>query len=71
MLAPVLEEIAKEYKDKIYVYKVDVDKQGELAAIFGVRSVPTLLWIPMDDRPSISQELFQKVKWSLLLKALY
>ncbi|MFY9115696.1 MAG: thioredoxin [Bacteroidales bacterium] len=69
MLAPVLEEIAKEYKDKIYVYKVDVDKQGELAAIFGVRSVPTLLWIPMDDRPSISQGALPKSQMESIVKS--
>ncbi|HHV40973.1 MAG: thioredoxin [Bacteroidales bacterium] len=69
MLAPVLDEIAKEYKDKIYVYKVDVDKQGELAAIFGVRSVPTILWIPMDDKPSISQGALQKSQMESIVKS--
>ena len=53
-LAPVLAEIATEYKDQIDVYKVDIDKESELASAFGIRSVPTLLFIPMDGQPQMS-----------------
>ncbi len=53
-LSPVLEELAKEYDGKIVIYKVDVDKNQELAAAFGIRSIPTLLVIPMDGKPSMS-----------------
>ncbi|MDD2539351.1 MAG: thioredoxin [Bacteroidales bacterium] len=60
MLAPSLEEINQEYNGQIYIYKVDVDKSPELAAIFGVRSVPTLLWIPLEGKPSISQGALPK-----------
>lgn len=59
-LAPVLDELAADYqyKDRIDFYKVDIDQEQELAAVFGVRSVPTLLFIPLsgdaadDDRRS-------------------
>ena len=47
-LSPVLEELAKEYGDRLVIYKVDVDQERELAGAFGVRSVPTLLFIPAD-----------------------
>lgn len=51
-LAPILDEVAGEYKDKIYVYKVDTDQEPELAALFGIRSIPTLIYIPMEGKPS-------------------
>ena len=50
-LSPILEEVADKYKDQIYVYKVDVDQQEELAALFNIRSVPSLLFIPMEGKP--------------------
>jgi|SRR5574344_201052 thioredoxin len=54
-LAPVLEDLAAEYDGQIYIYKVDVDKERELAGVFGVQSIPTLLFIPMNGEPSIMQ----------------
>ena len=47
MLAPVLDELAEEYEGKIDIYKIDVDAEEELAALFGIRSVPSLLFVPM------------------------
>lgn len=51
MLSPVLEELSEEYAGKIDIYKVNVDEQEELSTIFGIRSVPTLIFIPMKDEP--------------------
>lgn len=50
--APNVEKIAEEYDGKVDVYKVDVDQQQELAAVFGVQSIPTLLFIPKDGTPT-------------------
>lgn len=61
MLAPVLEEVAEEYADKIDVYKVNVEAEEELSALFGIRSVPTLLFIPMDGTPQMVQGALPKV----------
>lgn len=47
-LGPVLDEVAQEYAGRLAVYKVDVDQNEELSALFGIRSVPTLLFIPAD-----------------------
>lgn len=51
MMAPVMETIAAEYEGKVRVYKIDVDKEQRLAALFGVRSIPTFLFIPMNGQP--------------------
>lgn len=51
MMAPVMESIAGEYAGKIRVYKVDVDKERRLAALFKIRSIPTFIFIPMDGEP--------------------
>ena len=52
--APVLEKIAEKYDGRINVFKVDVDKEQELAALFGVRSIPSLLFIPMSEKPQMA-----------------
>ena len=59
-LAPVLEELAKEYTGKVYIYKIDVDKEEELAGAFGIRSIPTLLWIPQSGKPTVTQGALPK-----------
>jgi len=51
--SPILDELAREYDGQIYVYKVDTDKEKELAAAFGIRSIPTFLLIPMNERPQV------------------
>lgn len=50
--APNVEKIAEEYDGKVDVYKVDVDQQQELAAVFGVQSIPTILFIPKTGTPA-------------------
>ncbi len=52
--SPILEDLAKQYAGKINIYKVDVDKEQELAALFGVQSIPTFLFCPMEGNPTIS-----------------
>lgn len=56
-LSPVLDRLAGEYGDRIRIYKVDVDAEQELAAIFNVRSVPTLLFVPLDGPPRLATGL--------------
>ena len=51
MVSPLLEEIQKEYKGKLQVYKVDTDKERELAATFGIQSLPTIVFIPKEGQP--------------------
>jgi thioredoxin len=51
MVAPVLEELVKEYDGKLLIYKVDTEKESELAGVFGIRSIPTFLFIPVEGKP--------------------
>lgn len=59
-LAPILEEIQKEYAGKIVIYKVDTGVERELAAYFGVQSIPTVLWCPKKGRPIMTKGLLPK-----------
>ena len=52
--SPIIEELAHEYAGKINVYKVDIQAEQELAAVFGIQSIPTFLFIPKNDMPVIS-----------------
>ena len=60
VMHPILEELAKEYAGKVYIYKIDVDKEEELAGAFGIRSIPTLLWIPQSGKPTVTQGALPK-----------
>jgi thioredoxin len=53
MVAPILEELAKEYESELYIYKIDTEAEQELAAAFGIRSIPSLLFVPMDGQPQM------------------
>ena len=71
-ISPILEELAKEYGDKIVIYKVDVDASGDLAQAFGIRSIPAVLFIPMKGESKMtvggrSKEDFKKQIDSILL----
>ena len=55
MVAPILEELAEEYAGKIDIYKVDTEKEEGLAASFGIRSIPSLLFCPMDGQPQMAK----------------
>jgi thioredoxin len=59
-VAPILEELAAEYGDKIYIYKIDTEREKELAGAFGIRSIPSLLFIPMKGQPQMAQGALPK-----------
>ncbi len=54
MVAPILEELAKEYDGKIDIYKIDTEAEQELAAVFGIRSIPSILFVPMGEKPQMA-----------------
>lgn len=73
MVAPILEELAVEYKGKINIYKVDTEEEQELAGVFGIRSIPSLLFCPKDGAPQMAmgalpKDTFKKAIDDILLK---
>lgn len=54
MVAPILEELSVEYKDKVNIYKVNTDQEQELSSIFGIQSIPSLLFIPTEGQPQMA-----------------
>ena len=59
-VAPVLVELAEQYKDDLIIYKINVDNEKELAMAFGIPSIPTLLFIPTTGTPQVSQGALSK-----------
>jgi len=59
-IAPILEDLAKEYDGQIYIYKVDTEAEQELAAAFGIRSIPTVLFCPVGENPQMAQGAMPK-----------
>jgi thioredoxin len=54
-IAPILEELSEQYKSQIVIYKIDTDKELELSSLFGIQSIPTLLFIPLNGNPMIQK----------------
>ncbi|MFA7446897.1 MAG: thioredoxin [Weeksellaceae bacterium] len=72
MIAPILNQLANEYEGKINIYKVDTEVERELAAAFGIRSIPTLIFCPMNDNPhqfngGMPKDEFDRIIKELLL----
>lgn len=72
-VAPVLEELSKEYEGRLSIYKIDTDKEAELSAMFGIQSIPTLLFIPkagnlMVQKGALPKHILQQVIEQRLLK---
>lgn len=72
-IAPILEDLAKEYAGQIYIYKVNTEEEQELAGAFGIRSIPTLLFCPMGEAPQMAmgalpKETFKQAINEVLLK---
>lgn len=65
-VAPILEELDEEYDGKINIYKINTDEQQELAGAFGIQSIPSILFIPVDEQPQMAagalpKEAFKEV----------
>ncbi|MCK4343481.1 MAG: thioredoxin [Phycisphaerae bacterium] len=60
LLGPILDELAKEYDGKINIYKVDTGAEPELAAVFGIRSIPTMLFVPKKGKPQMTVGVIPK-----------
>ena len=75
MVAPILEELSETYAGKLLIYKVDTEVEQELAGAFGIQSIPTLLFIPVDKQPMMQPGALPKnvlkdvIEQELLVKA--
>jgi len=72
MVAPIMEELAKEYKGKVRIYKVNTDEEVELSRLFNIRSIPAILYVPKNGKPQMSvglsgKETYVKTIQDLLL----
>ncbi len=70
-VAPVLRELQKEYKGKLVIYKVNVDKEKELTGVFGVRSMPTFLFIPKKGKPMMTKGAMPKESFKQIFQKLF
>lgn len=60
MISPYMDEFAEKYKDQLYVYKIDVDKERELAQMFGAYSIPLVIFVPMNGEPQSQRGALSK-----------
>lgn len=60
MVAPILEELQEEYGEKLNIYKVNTEEQRELSAVFGIQSIPSLLFVPQDGQPQMAMGALPK-----------
>ncbi|MBR2416067.1 MAG: thioredoxin [Bacteroidaceae bacterium] len=73
-LSPILEEIAAEYEGEVIIYKVNVDDERDIATAFGIRSLPTLFFVPKQGNPSVvegflpKEELYKAMNVTILKK---
>lgn len=72
-IAPIMSELAEQYKDDLVIYKIDTDKEKELAGVFAIRSIPSILYCPVEGQPTMtmgaaSKADFEKMINDILLK---
>ena len=68
MVAPILEELSEEYKDRLVIYKVDTEVEQELSAVFGIQSIPTLLFIDHTGEPMMQPGAFPKAVFKKVIE---
>ncbi len=67
-VAPILEELAEEYGDKLDIYKIDTEAEQELAGVFGIKSIPSLLFVPKDGQPQMAMGALPKDTFEKAIK---
>ncbi|MGQ9621010.1 MAG: thioredoxin, partial [Bacteroidales bacterium] len=68
IVSPILEELSEEYKEKMDFYKIDTEKEGELAAVFGIRNIPSLLFVPVAGQPRMAVGALPKDSLEVAIK---
>ncbi|MCX6236713.1 MAG: thioredoxin [Bacteroidia bacterium] len=60
MVAPILEELQSEYGDKLNIFKVNTEEQQELSSMFGIQSIPSILFVPLEGQPQMAMGALPK-----------
>jgi thioredoxin 1 len=68
MVAPILEELSAEYNGKLNIYKINTEQEQELASMFGIQSIPSLLFIPVEGQPQMAQGALPKETFKQAIK---
>ncbi len=71
MVAPILEELSKEYDGKLDIYKIDTEDQRELSAMFGIQSIPSLLFVPLEGQPRMAMGALPKESFKQAIKDIF
>ncbi|MEI7594202.1 MAG: thioredoxin [Bacteroidota bacterium] len=69
-VAPIMEELAKQYNGKVHFYKMNTDKEREIANSFGIQSIPSILFIPVDGKPQMTTGLYPKESYIEMINAI-
>ncbi len=67
MIAPIMDQLAEEYKGEIYIYKVDTEAEKEIARIFNIRSIPAILLVPMNEKPQMATGALPKTTFEQII----
>lgn len=67
-IAPILEELSEEYEGRLNIYKIDTEEQSELAVMFGIKSIPSILFIPMEGEPQMTLGALSKSKFKEVIE---
>jgi thioredoxin 1 len=68
MVAPILEDLAKEYDGKLNIYKIDTEAERELSSVFGIQSIPSLLFVPSEGQPQMAMGALPKETFKQVFK---
>lgn len=66
-VAPIMSELAEKYKDDIVIYKINTDQQKELAGMFQIRSIPSILYIPVEGQPTMTMGALPKAEFEKMV----
>ncbi len=68
MVAPIIEELSKKYEGKLNVWKVDTEAEQEVAGAFGIQSIPSILFVPMEGQPRMTSGALPKATFEKIIK---
>ncbi len=68
MVAPIMDELAKDYEGKVKIYKIDTDKEKKLAGVFGIRSIPSVLFVPQEGHHSMNAGALPKTEYVRIIE---